>query len=242
LTEYIPLLPEVGVGNLLSAVEHAHRKLKGTDFRVSLRVLEQESIGCVVTDPPWSYGEEEKGGKNRNQRLLAYPTISEEDMVVLFKLLFRCLRQDRNVWIWSDWKNVPLVIRTGEQSGLKYFALLTAKRARLGLGFHVRKNCYYVVGLAKGKPQVRANLHEFLGEWDLVGSGKPWEATVMLLRHSLPPKEQWIDPFPATHTEVPKELREGQAVNLERLFQKGFHRVTSKGRSRPKQFHEMDEE
>lgn len=186
----------------------------GGDFRKRMSICKDGSLGLIIADPPWPY----KNSEYRKNILLTYPTLGLEEMALFFQLAYRKLKANRNLWVWSDWLNVPRVIRYGRKAGFKYFALCVAKRRKLGLGYHVRKHCYFLIGLAKGKPSVCGHLTEYLGEFGFVGSVKPDQVVAMLLKHSLPKNEPWLDPFPATHIEIKKKYRRENAKIMKKQY------------------------
>jgi hypothetical protein len=165
------------------------------DYRERLAAQQWD---CIIADIPWHY---DKQGGAKLRYLAPYVTLT--DYHELMQVCSAALKPDRNLWIWTDWYNLPALLLAASEAGLTYQALCCMKRVDLGLGSVVRKQMYYLPCWSNGKPYRNADawLSEYLGEFKVKRSAKPQAVYDKLLAHSLPPGGCWIDPFPATHIE-----------------------------------------
>ena len=157
---------------------------------------------CIIADFPWAYTQ---GITHATQKeLVPYPTLV--DPLDFFTAAYVALVPDRNLWVWSDWYTLPRLLLAAQQVGFTYRGLCVVKRRNLGLGYLLRKQIYFLPLWSKGKAYRNPDawLSEYLGDYRCPRSHKPPEVYQRLLAHSLPPGGRWIDPFPATHTDMPR--------------------------------------
>lgn len=175
--------------------------LKSNTPRIDYRDrLKAGPFDLIIADIPWQY---EAGVTHPKQReLVTYDTIG--DYVTLFTHFAGALKRNRNLWVWSDAYTLPKLMSAAEHVGFTFQALCTVKRVALGLGKVVRHQVYYLPLWSKEKPYKNQSawLSEYLGEYRVIRSHKPQAVYDAIIAHSLPPGGTWIDPFPATHTEV----------------------------------------
>lgn len=184
-----------------------------TDYR---DLLSGKKWDLIIADIPWSYASR-VGPKVKN--LVAYPLLDE--YTGMMSAFYQALRDDRNVWCWTDYFNLPALLDAAKTVGFTFRGLCVVKRRDFGLGGFSRKNLYFLPAWSKGagyyNKSVAAAMPEFLGEYRVKRSRKPQAVYDQLIAHSLPPGGVWIDPFPATHDEVYKGPN-GTTVAQPKLF------------------------
>lgn len=164
--------------------------------------LKDGPFDLIIADIPWAYHNPRPSETSKKRRhLVTYETI--DDVHALMAQFYHALIQHRNLWIWTDWFNLPALLSAAQEVGFVYRGLCSMKRVSLGLGDLIRKQVYYLPVWSKGKPYHNPDawLSEFLGEYRIARSRKPQAVYDKIIAHSLPPGGKWIDPFPATHDE-----------------------------------------
>jgi len=156
----------------------------------------------IIADIPWSYST--KTGTVRSSTLVSYTTIF--DYVPMFSAFYAALKDDRNLWVWTDGYNLPKLLKTANDTGFTFRDLCVIKRRNLGLGYLIRKQVYFLPLFSKGKAYKnhRGWLSEYLGEYQITRSKKPQAVYDAIKQHSLPPNGRYIDPFPDSHTSTKK--------------------------------------
>jgi site-specific DNA-methyltransferase (adenine-specific) len=134
--------------------------------------LPNESIGAIVTDPPYSSGGRQNAQKRKSFTKLEGarqdPTVWTKDEWVQGDSMgadsfcwfmrevaiesFRVCRNSAHAYVFIDWRNLNLVTQAWESSGWQWRSLIVWSKKRLGMGSFWRSTHELVPVFTKGQP------------------------------------------------------------------------------------------
>lgn len=126
------------------------------DCRDLLAQLKDESIDCIITDPPYS-GLNSKGKGNRfNQEdnLIEYDDMSERAFLLfikpIFRELYRVAKKGAHFYCFTDWKQLRNMMDCIELSSFKLINIICWDKKHFGMGAGYRSQSEYVIVFSKG--------------------------------------------------------------------------------------------
>lgn len=128
-------------------------KIHQMDCIVGMKLLPQNSVDCIITDPPYGdnsgYGRMDKEIQNNENPLL--------NCQVLFEAQ-RILKQNCTIYNFTNWKHYPFltefIIR---YTCFNIRMMIVLNKNRFGLGYGFRNQHELVLVLEKGKPKYNDN-------------------------------------------------------------------------------------
>ena len=182
-----------------------------------LRSLEPGSVDLIITDPPYSSLEKHrnKGTTTRLKQSNAssndwFPVVSNEYFPAFFEVAYAALAKNAHLYLYCDDETAYVVKPMGEVAGLKYHKRLVWDKMRIGMGYHYRARCEYILFFEKGKrklnnlgmPDVfdlKEDSEGYVLECARIARGYPTEKPVMvserLILQSSSSGELVVDPF-----------------------------------------------
>lgn len=171
-----------------------------------LSTLPNESVDLVVTDPAYESLEKHRavGTTTRlknskassNDWFPIFPNTRFED---LFRECYRVLRRDRHCYMVCDQETMFVAKPIAEQAGFRFWKPIIWDKVQIGMGYHYRARCEFVLFFEKGKRRLND-----LGVPDVLSikrvrngypTEKPVELLEVLVRQSSAEGEVVIDPF-----------------------------------------------
>lgn len=195
-----------------------------------LRSLEEASVGCICTDPPYASGGFQEAHRRNSKGSLgtraprgvsiASDCMQSDGYLELIRLVaveaVRVLVPGSYLLVCCDWRQVPALVPTIGSTGLQYRAQIAWNKGSAGLGLGFRPQSEQILAFSLGAPRVSeagsnvitckrsGNAHH--------PSEKPLELMAELLRVATEPGDLVVDPFCGSGTTGVA------AVSMGRLF------------------------
>lgn len=183
--------------------------------------LESGSLDLVVTDPPYESLEKhrsvgtttrlKKSAGSSNPWFAIFPNARFPDF---FRQIFRVLKNDRHFYLFCDAETMFAVKPMAEAAGFRFWKPLVWDKERIGMGYHYRARCEFILFFEKGKRRLND-----LGIPDVlraprIHNGYPTEKPValseILVRQSSMPGEWVCDPFMGSASVGAAAITEGR--------------------------------
>jgi site-specific DNA-methyltransferase (adenine-specific) len=171
-----------------------------------LRGLPSESVDLVITDPPYESLEKHraKGTTTRLKQSAGssnawFEIMRNERFPELFGELFRVLKRDRHLYMYCDAETMFIAKPIAEAAGFKFWKPLVWDKVTIGMGYHYRARCEFILFFEKGKRKLSN-----LGTADVITcprvrngypTEKPVEVSEVLIGQSTLQGELVVDPF-----------------------------------------------
>lgn len=168
--------------------------------------LPDESVDLIVTDPAYESLEKHRkvGTTTRLKQSDAssnewFPIFPNFRFEKLFARLYRVLKPNRHCYMLCDSETMFIVKPMAEAVGFKFWRPLVWDKQKIGMGYHYRSRCEFVLFFEKGKRKLNDLSVPDVLSVPRVNGGYPTEKPVELLetliRQSAQPGELVIDPF-----------------------------------------------
>jgi site-specific DNA-methyltransferase (adenine-specific) len=186
-----------------------------------LRSLPSDSVDLVVTDPPYESLEKHRAvgtttrlkhsKSSSNDWFEILPNARFEE---LFKEIYRVMKRGSHFYLFCDAETMFVAKPIAEAVGFKFWKPLVWDKVTIGMGYHYRARCEYILFFEKGKRKLNN-----LGISDIITSprvrnGYPTEKPVavseVLIRQSTNEGELVIDPFMGSGSVGEAALRLGR--------------------------------
>jgi len=165
-----------------------------------LRSLPSESVDLVITDPAYESLEKHRS-KGTTTRLKGswFDIFPNSRFHALFRELFRVLKRDAHCYVFCDSETMFVAKPITEAAGFRFWKPLVWDKVSIGMGYHYRASCEFILFLEKGKRKLND-----LGVRDVITSkairgGYPTEKPVavseVLVLQSSVVGELVVDPF-----------------------------------------------
>lgn len=170
-----------------------------------LRALPSGSVDLCVTDPAYESLEKhraigtttrlKKSDGSSNEWFEIFPN---ERFPTFFRELFRVMKKNAHVYIFSDVETMLVMKPDAERAGFKWWDPIVWDKETIGMGYHWRKRYEMITFLEKGKRKLR-DLSEpnVIREKRVLGypTEKPVPVMKRLILNSSERGEIVIDPF-----------------------------------------------
>ena len=171
-----------------------------------LKELADESIDCVITDPPYESLEKHRavGTTTRLKKSDAssniwFSVIPNTSFPELMQELYRVLKKDRHFYLFCDQETMFAAKPAAEAAGFKFWKPLVWDKCAIGMGYHYRARYEFILFFEKGKrklndlsiPDILAHKRIHKG----YPTEKPTELLKVLVEQSTEPGEMVLDPF-----------------------------------------------
>ena len=186
-----------------------------------LRSLPSDSVDLVVTDPPYESLEKHRavGTTTRLKHSKSssndwFEILPNERFEELFKEIYRVMKRGSHFYLFCDAETMFVAKPIAEAVGFKFWKPLVWDKVTIGMGYHYRARCEFILFFEKGKRKLNN-----LGTADIITSprvrnGYPTEKPVavseVLIRQSTNPGELVIDPFMGSGSVGEAALRLGR--------------------------------
>jgi len=147
-------------------------KIYHKDLMEGLNELDNESIDCIIIDPPYSSGARQtnqlrgKKGMNRGEKWInnwfGTDNLSTNGFMFFMRgammLAFEKAKPSSHAYIFIDWRNYPLLVNILESSGWRVNDMIVWDKKHFGMGYQYRNQHELVVFCSKGNPK-KCNHH-----------------------------------------------------------------------------------
>lgn len=171
-----------------------------------LKTLASESVDLVITDP--AYESLEKHRKiGTTTRLKNSDGSSNEWFEIFpnsrfpefFAEIYRVLKKDSHFYMMCDQETMFAVKPMAEAAGFKFWKPIVWDKQKIGMGYHYRARCEFVLFFEKGKRRLNSLSVPDVLSFPRVRAGYPTEKPVELcevfVTQSSQPGDLIIDPF-----------------------------------------------
>lgn len=174
-----------------------------------LRMLPDESVDLIVTDPPYESLEKHRAVGTTTR--LSHSKSSSNDWFTvfpnarfpeLFAEVFRVLKKNAHFYLYCDQETAFVAKPDGEAAGFKFWKPLVWDKVSIGMGYHYRSRYELILFFEKGKRKLND-----LGIADVIRekrihrgypTEKPVDVSRVLIEQSSQPGELVVDPFMGT--------------------------------------------
>lgn len=117
-----------------------------------LKSQEPESVDCIVTDPAYESLEKHRA-HGTTTRLMKkwFPIFKNERFPEFFSECYRILKPNSHLYIYCDDETAYTIKPIGEVAGFKYWKRIVFDKCKIGMGYHYRSRCEYILFFEKGK-------------------------------------------------------------------------------------------
>lgn len=171
-----------------------------------LQSLAPGSADLAITDPAYESLEKHRaiGTTTRLKHSDAssnewFPIFPNGRFPALFAGLYRALKRDAHLYMLCDQETMFVAKPMGEAAGFKFWKPLVWDKRRIGMGYHYRARCEFILFFEKGKRRLHDLGTPDVLAFDRVMNGYPTEKPVDLLKvlvgQSSEVGDLVIDPF-----------------------------------------------
>lgn len=171
-----------------------------------LRSLEAQSVDLIITDPPYESLEKHRavGTTTRlkhskassNDWFSIFPNSRFDE---LFAELYRVLAKNSHLYLYCDAETMFVAKPIGERHGFKFWKPLVWDKKQIGMGYHYRARCEFILFFEKGKRRLNdlgvADVLEAPRVRDGYPTEKPVSIMEVLVSQSSAQGELVADPF-----------------------------------------------
>ena len=165
-----------------------------------LAKVRTSSVDLVITDPPYSTLEKHRAwGTTTRLKRAWFPTISDSAFAPLFSEIYRVLKKNTHFYIFCDSTTMFHAKPLAEQAGFTFWRPLVWCKGRLGMGYHYRGACEYILFFEKGKRRLNSrSVPDVLQHKSVRGkypTQKPVSLLEVLVQQSSDRGDLVVDPF-----------------------------------------------
>ena len=195
--------------------------LSNTDAVHWLGTLPAASVDLVITDP--AYESLEKHRSRGTTTRLKHSKSSSNDWFdifpnarfeELFREVWRVLKNDTHFYLFCDAETMFVAKPIAEAVGFKFWKPLVWDKKRIGMGYHYRARCEFVLFFEKGKRRLNNLGTADIIECPRVVNGfpteKPTAIASVLIEQSSRPGELVVDPFMGSGSTGVAAIRAGR--------------------------------
>lgn len=187
-----------------------------------LNLLPSESVDLVVTDPAYeslekyrAIGTTTRLSHSKSSSNDWFPIFPNSRYPELFTELYRVLARNSHIYVFVDAETMFVIKPIAEAVGFKFWKPLVWNKQRIGMGYHYRAQCEFVLFFEKGKRRLNDLSIPDVMSFPRVAHGYPTEKPVelceVLVQQSSQPGELVVDPFSGAGTVGVAACRHGRA-------------------------------
>lgn len=171
-----------------------------------LRTLPAGSVDCLVTDPPYESLEKHRAVGTTTR--LKHSKASSNDWFAifpnsrfdeLFEEAWRVLAKNSHLYLFCDAETMFVAKPSAERAGFKFWKPLVWDKKKIGMGYHYRARCEFILFFEKGKRRLNdlgiADVIEVPRIYNGYPTEKPVEVSEILIKQSTEEGALVIDPF-----------------------------------------------
>lgn len=193
--------------------------IKNIDALEGFKLLENNSIDCIITDPPYPTISGGSGGKDSSSEALRPSGILSKNDGKIFDYndidiknwigeCYRVLKEDTHIYVMTNFLNLKYFMNEIENAGFKLHNLLVWEKNNATPNRWYMKNCEYIIFARKGQAKpinncgsktvlffnnVKNKIHP---------TEKPLELLRLLIENSTTEGEIVLDPFGGSFSTV----------------------------------------
>jgi site-specific DNA-methyltransferase (adenine-specific) len=162
--------------------------------------LEPYSVDVIVTDPAYESLEKHRAvGTTTRLKKEWFPIFRNNRFASFFQAAYRTLKPNAHLYVMCDAETMFAIKTLGEAAGFKFWKPLVWDKCAIGMGYHYRARCEFVLFFEKGKRKLN-----HLGTLDVLSfprvrngypTEKPVELMRTLIRQSSSAGDVVLDPF-----------------------------------------------
>ena len=171
-----------------------------------LKELADESIDCVITDPPYESLEKHRavGTTTRLKQSEAssniwFSVIPNASFPELMQEIYRVLKKDRHFYLFCDQETMFAAKPAAEAAGFKFWKPLVWDKCAIGMGYHYRARYEFILFFEKGKRKIKdLSIPDILAHKRIhkgYPTEKPTSLLEVLIAQSTEEGEMILDPF-----------------------------------------------
>ena len=171
-----------------------------------LEELADESIDCVVTDPPYESLEKHRAvgtttrlKKSEASSNIWFSVIPNTSFPQLMTQIYRVLKKDRHFYLFCDQETMFAAKPAAEAAGFKFWKPLVWDKCAIGMGYHYRARYEFILFFEKGKRKLNnLSIPDILAHKRIHNgypTQKPTELLEVLIEQSTQTGETVLDPF-----------------------------------------------
>ncbi len=184
----------------------ANYKLHQGDAVEWLRTLPDSSVDLVITDPAYESLEKHRA-KGTTTRLKHSKSSSNDWFTIfpnarfpeLFSEIYRVLKNNSHFYLFCDAETMFVAKPIGEKTGFKFWKPLVWDKRKIGMGYHYRARCEFILFFEKGKKKLKDLGIPDILEADRIHRGypteKPTAVSDILIKQSTEQNALIADPF-----------------------------------------------
>lgn len=133
------------------------------DCVLTLAGMQDDSIDCVITDPPYSglvaKSRSENGGRfDQADHHIDFDDMSERAFLLfikpIFRELYRVMKVGSHLYCFTDWKQLRNMADCLELTSLKLVNIVCWDKGHFGTGAGYRSQSEYILVFSKGLPNI----------------------------------------------------------------------------------------
>jgi site-specific DNA-methyltransferase (adenine-specific) len=171
-----------------------------------LRTLPNGSVDLLITDPPYESLEKHRSvgtttrlkhsKSSSNDWFAIFPNSRFEE---LFAEVYRVLRKNSHFYLFCDAETMFVAKPIVESMGFKFWKPLVWDKKKIGMGYHYRARCEFILFFEKGKRKLNdlgvPDIIEAARVYNGYPTEKPVEVSEVLVKQSTMIGETVADPF-----------------------------------------------
>ncbi|WP_305817516.1 DNA-methyltransferase [Photobacterium leiognathi] len=181
-------------------------KLCQFDAVTYLQSLPDNSVNLLITDPPYESLEKHRS-KGTTTRLSHSKSSSNDWFAIfqnarfgeLFAEIYRVLAPNSHFYLMCDQETMFIAKPIAEQAGFKFWKPIVWDKEAIGMGYHYRARCEFILFFEKGKRKLNNFSIPDVLNVKRIYRGYPTEKPVplmqILIEQSSQPGEVVCDPF-----------------------------------------------
>ena len=139
----------------LSAAERW--SIKAGDCVESMRGIAAESIDLIVTDPAYSSLDKHRATGTTTRLAKAwFQTVPNEYFRDFFREAYRVLKPNSHCYVMCDAETMFEIKPMGQEAGFKFWKPIVWDKMKMGMGYHYRARCEFVLFFEKGKRRLNS--------------------------------------------------------------------------------------
>ncbi len=171
-----------------------------------LKILDDESIDLVVTDPPYESLEKHRAKGTTTRLKLSkassnrwFDIFPNDRFPELFKEIYRVLKNNTHFYLYCDQETMFVVKPMAEEVGFKFWKPVVWDKEKIGMGYHYRARYELILFFEKGKKRLNnLGIPDILSSPRIRGgypTEKPTAISEILISQSTIENGLVIDPF-----------------------------------------------
>ena len=135
-----------------------------------INTLEDNSVDCIIADPPFSSGARQTSSMRARKGLVRsdwqekwFGTDNLSSLGFLFFMRgvllssFQKIKESGHIYLFIDWRNYPLLFQVMESAGFRVNNLIVWDKVHFGMGTNYRNQHELIIFASKGQPKESNN-------------------------------------------------------------------------------------